>query len=192
MSVNVGQTIRFKIKTPAASHHIDTSPRVRPKQRSEEDRLRASATLPQSQPACLTDSSTGLIDCGNWGSRLPGPCRVPRCPDCISHILSVTTQAAIVRFRSSGRRRRSWQRIERNSCTSLWSSISRRASSASTAARCPSGATGPQPVSGHRREREGLGAGSTNPCVSHEVGPRCETVRSLVKASRSESISSVS
>lgn len=67
MSVNVGQTIRFKIKTPAASHHIDTSPRVLPKQRSEEDRLRASATLPQSQPACLTDSSTGLIDCGNWG-----------------------------------------------------------------------------------------------------------------------------
>ncbi len=23
--------------------------------------------LPQIQPACLTDSATGLIDCGNWG-----------------------------------------------------------------------------------------------------------------------------
>ena len=25
-----------------------------------------SATLPQTQPACLEDSATGLIDCGNW------------------------------------------------------------------------------------------------------------------------------
>jgi hypothetical protein len=25
-----------------------------------------SATLPQSQPACLTGSATGLVDCGNW------------------------------------------------------------------------------------------------------------------------------
>ena len=25
-----------------------------------------SATLPQTQPACLTDAATGLIDCGNW------------------------------------------------------------------------------------------------------------------------------
>ena len=28
--------------------------------------LRPTATLPQTQPACLTDASTGLIDCGNW------------------------------------------------------------------------------------------------------------------------------
>ena len=27
-----------------------------------------SATLPQTQPACLTDAATGLIDCGNWAS----------------------------------------------------------------------------------------------------------------------------
>src|SRR4029077_11021258 len=26
-----------------------------------------SASLPQIQPACLTDSATCLIDCGNWG-----------------------------------------------------------------------------------------------------------------------------
>ena len=25
-----------------------------------------SATLPQNQPACLTNATTGLIDCGNW------------------------------------------------------------------------------------------------------------------------------
>ncbi|MGV9776347.1 DUF4082 domain-containing protein [Streptosporangium sp. NPDC003464] len=29
--------------------------------------IEPSAVLPQIQPACLTDSSTGLIDCGNWG-----------------------------------------------------------------------------------------------------------------------------
>ncbi len=28
--------------------------------------LTPSATLPQTQPACLTDDTTGLVDCGNW------------------------------------------------------------------------------------------------------------------------------
>ncbi len=28
--------------------------------------IKPTATLPQTQPACQTDSSTGLIDCGNW------------------------------------------------------------------------------------------------------------------------------
>ncbi|GAB3970766.1 hypothetical protein GCM10029978_044720 [Actinoallomurus acanthiterrae] len=28
--------------------------------------VQPSAALPQTQPACLTDSTTGLIDCGNW------------------------------------------------------------------------------------------------------------------------------
>jgi hypothetical protein len=28
--------------------------------------LQPSATLPQSQPACLSDATTGLVDCGNW------------------------------------------------------------------------------------------------------------------------------
>jgi hypothetical protein len=70
MSVKAGQTISFKINTPASSYHIDIlrlgyyggdgarmiAPGIKP-----------TAQLPQSQPACLTDSSTGLIDCGNWG-----------------------------------------------------------------------------------------------------------------------------
>ncbi len=70
MSVNVGQTESFKIKTNASSYHIEilrlgyyggdgarlVAPEVKP-----------SATLPQKQPACLTSSATGLIDCGNWG-----------------------------------------------------------------------------------------------------------------------------
>ena len=28
--------------------------------------MQPSATLPQSQPACLSDVATGLVDCGNW------------------------------------------------------------------------------------------------------------------------------
>ena len=28
--------------------------------------MQPSAALPQNQPACLTDATTGLIDCGNW------------------------------------------------------------------------------------------------------------------------------
>jgi hypothetical protein len=69
MSVNVGQTISFKIKTAATSYHIDI---LRlgyyggSGARKIASNLQPSATLPQTQPACATDSSTGLIDCGNW------------------------------------------------------------------------------------------------------------------------------
>ena len=69
MSVNVGETVEFKILTTAVSYHIDIlrlgyyqgngarkiAPAVLP-----------SAPLPQEQPSCLTFSDTGLIDCGNW------------------------------------------------------------------------------------------------------------------------------
>lgn len=69
MSVNVGQTITFKIKTDATSYHIDIL-RLGYYQ-GDGARLittiQPSAQLPQTQPDCLTDSSTGLIDCGNWG-----------------------------------------------------------------------------------------------------------------------------
>jgi hypothetical protein len=70
MSVNVGQTVYFKIKTPSTAYHIDI---LRlgyyggDGARMIQSGLHPSATLPQNQPACLTDSSTGLIDCGNWG-----------------------------------------------------------------------------------------------------------------------------
>jgi hypothetical protein len=67
-SVNAGETVQFKINTPARSYSIDiyrmgyyggdgarkiTS-------------ISPSAGLPQSQPPCDTDSTTGLIDCGTW------------------------------------------------------------------------------------------------------------------------------
>jgi hypothetical protein len=69
MSVNAGQTIFFKIKTPSSNYHFDI---LRlgyyggDGARLIASHLTPTATLPQSQPSCLTNSSTGLIDCGNW------------------------------------------------------------------------------------------------------------------------------
>ena len=69
MSVNVGQTVNFKIKTPASSYHIDI---LRlgyyggDGARLIASNIKPTASLPQTQPNCLTNSSTGLVDCGNW------------------------------------------------------------------------------------------------------------------------------
>jgi hypothetical protein len=69
MSVNVGGTIDFKIKTPASSYHIDV---LRlgyyggDGARLIASNIQPSASLPQSQPNCTTTSSTGLVECGNW------------------------------------------------------------------------------------------------------------------------------
>ena len=43
--------------------------------RARSRRCTPSATLPQTQPACLNDAATGLIDCGNWACRRRGRCR---------------------------------------------------------------------------------------------------------------------
>src|SRR5205807_792996 len=70
MSVNVGQTASFKIDTPSSKYHVDI---LRlgyyggDGARKVAANLKPSATLPQTQPACNNDASTGLIDCGNWG-----------------------------------------------------------------------------------------------------------------------------
>lgn len=68
MSVNVGQTVFFKINTNASSYSINIY-RIGYYQ-GNGARLVASvspsAPLPQIQPPCLNDSSTGLTDCGNW------------------------------------------------------------------------------------------------------------------------------
>src|SRR3954454_489926 len=70
MSVTPGQTIKFKIMTSAARHHLDIL-RLGYYQglgaRKVAPGLLPSAALPQTQPACQTSSSTGLVDCGNWG-----------------------------------------------------------------------------------------------------------------------------
>lgn len=69
MSVNIGQTVTFKVKTTASAYRIDIY-RLGYYQglgaRKVAANLLPSVPLPQSQPNCLTFSATGLIDCGNW------------------------------------------------------------------------------------------------------------------------------
>ena len=68
ISVNQGETVHFKIKTDASSYRLDIF-RMGYYQGNGARFLTSvfpSAQLPQTQPACLTDSTTGLIDCGNW------------------------------------------------------------------------------------------------------------------------------
>ena len=68
ISVNVAQTVFFKIATNASAYRIDIY-RLGYYQ-GNGARLLASVSpsvpLPQVQPNCLTNTSTGLTDCGNW------------------------------------------------------------------------------------------------------------------------------
>src|SRR2546422_269741 len=68
ISVNAGQTIFFKISTNAPSYRIDIY-RLGFYQGNGArfvTSISPSVPLPQIQPSCVSDSSTGLIDCGNW------------------------------------------------------------------------------------------------------------------------------
>ncbi|WP_297626896.1 DUF4082 domain-containing protein [Nocardioides sp.] len=68
ISVNVGQRIDFKIKTVATSYTIDIY-RIGYYQGLGARKIASvtpSASLPQSQPNCITDIATELYDCGNW------------------------------------------------------------------------------------------------------------------------------
>lgn len=68
ISVNQGGTIGFKIKTDAKAYTMNIyrlgyygglgARKVAT--------ITPSVPLPQTQPACLSDTSTGLTDCGNW------------------------------------------------------------------------------------------------------------------------------
>jgi hypothetical protein len=67
-SINHGEAIQFKVKTTAPGYRIEiyrigyyggNGARL-------VDTVQPSAAQPQSQPACLTDATTGLVDCGNW------------------------------------------------------------------------------------------------------------------------------
>jgi len=69
ISVNVGETEGFKIDTDASSYSI-TIYRTGYYQglgAREIATVQPSATLPQTQPECLTDPTTEIYDCGNWG-----------------------------------------------------------------------------------------------------------------------------
>ena len=68
ISVDQGQTIQFKVDTNSSNYRIDIyrlgyygglgARRVAT--------VEPSAALPQNQPSCLSNATTGLIDCGNW------------------------------------------------------------------------------------------------------------------------------
>lgn len=69
ISVNVGQTIGFKIKTtaPAYSITIYRTGWYGGLGARQIATVAPSATLPQIQPQCLSDVATQLYDCGTWG-----------------------------------------------------------------------------------------------------------------------------
>jgi hypothetical protein len=68
ISVDQGQLVRFKINTTATAYRLDIyrlgyyaglgARKVAT--------VRPAIALPQTQPACLSDAATGLVDCGNW------------------------------------------------------------------------------------------------------------------------------
>jgi hypothetical protein len=70
ISVNVGETVSFKVNTDATAYTIDIyrmgyyggmGARLVAS-------IQPSVQLPQVQPACLSDSASKLVDCGNWGT----------------------------------------------------------------------------------------------------------------------------
>lgn len=69
MSVNRGETVSFKIKSSSSAYHIDVY-RLGyyggDGSRLVAANVAPTAALPQSQPDCLSDPATGLVDCGNW------------------------------------------------------------------------------------------------------------------------------
>lgn len=69
ISVNVGQRVDFKIDTAARAYSITIyrTGWYGGDGAREIATVTPSAPLPQLQPACLTDTVTGLYDCGNWG-----------------------------------------------------------------------------------------------------------------------------
>jgi hypothetical protein len=68
ISVNKGEKVNFKVKTDSTDYRIDIyrlgyygglgARKI--------TTLQPSVSLPQTQPECLSDTVTGLIDCGNW------------------------------------------------------------------------------------------------------------------------------
>ncbi|MCA0438448.1 MAG: DUF4082 domain-containing protein [Actinobacteria bacterium] len=68
ISVNAGGHIDFKIRTTATAYQIAIYRLgwYRGLGARKVAQITPSATLPQSQPACVVDPATQLVDCGNW------------------------------------------------------------------------------------------------------------------------------
>ena len=70
ISVNVGGTVHFKVDTNAATFNADIY-RLGYYGGSGARRVATlSGIAGQNQPACLTNTNTGLIDCGNWAESM--------------------------------------------------------------------------------------------------------------------------
>src|SRR2546423_1252182 len=66
ISYNVGQTVSFKIKTSLSAYSIDIYRMGYYQGKGARKVGSVTPTVPQSQPACVTNAATGLVDCGNW------------------------------------------------------------------------------------------------------------------------------
>ena len=69
ISVNKGGAISFKVNTNATNYRFDIYRMgyYGGQGARKVASINPSATLPQIQPSCISDASTGLLDCGNWG-----------------------------------------------------------------------------------------------------------------------------
>ena len=64
-SVNVGETEQFKVKTTATGYTIDIY-RLGWYAGNGARKVASVTPTPRNQPSCMTDATTGLVDCGNW------------------------------------------------------------------------------------------------------------------------------
>jgi phosphodiesterase/alkaline phosphatase D-like protein len=73
MSVDQGETVQFKVKTTATSYRIDIYRLGYYGGAGARKVATASRSTGQTQPSCLTEPTSGLIDCGNWALSLSWP-----------------------------------------------------------------------------------------------------------------------
>ncbi|HET7488416.1 MAG TPA: N,N-dimethylformamidase beta subunit family domain-containing protein, partial [Acidimicrobiales bacterium] len=66
MSVNKGTTVSFKVKASTTNYRIDIYRVGYYGGNGARKVASVNPTAAQSQPNCLTQSTTGLVDCGNW------------------------------------------------------------------------------------------------------------------------------
>ena len=66
ISVNQGGTVNFKVSTTAAAYRLDIYRMGYYGGNGARKVTSINVSGPQNQVACLTDSATGLMDCGNW------------------------------------------------------------------------------------------------------------------------------
>ncbi|WP_433831348.1 N,N-dimethylformamidase beta subunit family domain-containing protein [Actinoplanes sp. CA-015351] len=66
ISVNVGETVNFKIKSSAASYRLDIYRMGYYAGNGARLITTVNPVGQQNQPSCMSQAATGLVDCGNW------------------------------------------------------------------------------------------------------------------------------